>query len=739
MQRTGGVAHTVVKLVTTGEVYNKWRFSSDYTDYAESEKKKSGGQDETTFTIPNKADAYLRTTDAYLRITDAGQTQSRSVSCRLTGLEPAEVSGRVTSAHVTKHIASAEARPLLPLRLPSSFAAITDGRRVWLMPCHSIRSWWLGQVELCSYRFLLVEVLREMDDGACGQTWPDVARATQEAWGDWRIAPAMAAAAATAAADTRPGWSTPRSRTNDVCPPCWSPFGQGSEPARKTASPRQRSAARQAGRWWCSTCRAAAGGIRTRAPTRSHRARRGKLAVPGRVGSSGSETLAVGKKASPRHGQGDPESALTTRVSSASRLAPESPDLEVMSSRREGQARRSADPVLDGGRRHAQSETWAGVEDGRDKEGKRLLLPAPVTPSGDDDHSSGCSFTSSEWGEVTPTSPSADTPSRRHGHSGLEGHVERRDQSSGDHSSGYLSFPKRSGENSHFPNEHFTKASHNPPRSSSSEITVSESRPHTGEGRLEVPVMQVHVQPAQEDPHGAKLNRSPAEQHVRRHSSGRSDASLASARTASPATKLRLLDLASQRALDRDGDSLASWSGGSEDTLSLGMSCTGLRGSPEVAQSLAAPTGRRPAPKPPGPSQGNETASGFVGGWEHGPSAPRHRPPTHPYPLHNIRGQGSAASLTSQDELLRGGNDLPLLAGGRTVRQLWAPLPVTDAGVAGVRVDRQVRVEVTWRDSSCPPARVPLASGGPVEISGYSLDWIADSIRPPNKCRKVAA
>lgn len=31
------------------------RFSSDYTDYAESEKKKSGGQDETTFTIPNKA------------------------------------------------------------------------------------------------------------------------------------------------------------------------------------------------------------------------------------------------------------------------------------------------------------------------------------------------------------------------------------------------------------------------------------------------------------------------------------------------------------------------------------------------------------------------------------------------------------------------------------------------------------------------------------------------------------
>lgn len=363
--------------------------------------------------------------------------------------------------------------------------------------------------------------------------------------------------------------------------------------------------------------------------------------------SSGSETLAVGKKASPRHGQGDPESALTTRVSSASRLAPESPDLEVMSSRREGQARRSADPVLDGGRRHAQSETWAGVEDGRDRKEvrrrvlpqphlaaaaavaaaadtrpksgdarspshlhdrpeERLLLPAPVTPSGDDDHSSGCSFTSSEWGEVTPTSPSADTPSRRHGHPGPEGHVERRDQSSGDHSSGYLSFPKRSGENSHFPNEHFTKASHNPPRSSSSEITVSESRPHTGEGRLEVPVMQVHVQPAQEDPHGAKLNRSPAEQHVRRHSSGRSDASLASARTASPATKLRLLDLASQRALDRDGDSLASWSGGSEDTLSLGMSCTGLRGSPEVAQSLAAPTGRRPAPKPPGPSQGSE-------------------------------------------------------------------------------------------------------------------------------------
>lgn len=75
---------------------------------------------------------------------------------------------------------------------------------------------------------------------------------------------------------------------------------------------------------------------------------------------------------------------------------------------------------------------------------------------------------------------------------------------------------------------------------------------------------------------------------------------------------------------------------------------------------------------------------------------------------------------------------MPLLAGGRTVRQLWAPLPVTDAGVAGVRVDRQVRVEVTWRDSSCPPARVPLASGGPVEISGYSL---TPSLHPTSAAR----
>ena len=46
---------------------------------------------------------------------------------------------------------------------------------------------------------------------------------------------------------------------------------------------------------------------------------------------------------------------------------------------------------------------------------------------------------------------------------------------------------------------------------------------------------------------------------------------------------MRLLDLASNRALERDGDdSLKSWSAGSEDTMSLGMSCSGLQAAPDA-------------------------------------------------------------------------------------------------------------------------------------------------------------
>jgi hypothetical protein len=47
---------------------------------------------------------------------------------------------------------------------------------------------------------------------------------------------------------------------------------------------------------------------------------------------------------------------------------------------------------------------------------------------------------------------------------------------------------------------------------------------------------------------------------------------------------MRLLDLASARALERRGsgsDSQRSWSG-SEDTMNLGMSCSGVQGSPET-------------------------------------------------------------------------------------------------------------------------------------------------------------
>ena len=207
--------------------------------------------------------------------------------------------------------------------------------------------------------------------------------------------------------------------------------------------------------------------------------------------------------------------------------------------------------------------------------------------------SSGCSFTSSEWGEVTPTEsapglatqPAQDKDRKEEAGSALG------------HSSGYVSASRRSfdvGDSSLNNNNSSPPLLDHDAPAAAPKCRTLPSRPSRLSARsrqdskdsssLDAPLHPDTPPPP--PPHRARNNSATraAQGLVRRQSSGRSESlSTCSAKTASPATKMRLLDLASNRALERDGDdSLKSWSAGSEDTMSLGMSCSGLQAAPDA-------------------------------------------------------------------------------------------------------------------------------------------------------------
>ena len=209
--------------------------------------------------------------------------------------------------------------------------------------------------------------------------------------------------------------------------------------------------------------------------------------------------------------------------------------------------------------------------------------PTALRP-GEDRPSSGCSFTSSEVGE---DSPSKDTPPS----------PEKREEVAFDRSSGYVS--RRSIE------------------AADKEIVPNHSKQqqqHGGEDQQIRPQprpshLPVHAQKDGKDSIGQDTHlpgRTPHQPYTNaaytsgalhgafyRQSSAQSETlSSCSARTASPATKIRLLDMVSTRALERDGsESLQSWSCGSEDTLSLGTSCSGFYANATASAAAAAATG----------------------------------------------------------------------------------------------------------------------------------------------------
>ena len=228
--------------------------------------------------------------------------------------------------------------------------------------------------------------------------------------------------------------------------------------------------------------------------------------------------------------------------------------------------------------------------------------------------SSGCSFTSSEWGEVTPTDagPGLGDSTQAKDKDQAQPSMKEEAGSALGHSSGYMSTSKRSLDVTDASLNHSSSQPHSQPHSQpTSQTSVSASPSRAPPSRL--PVRQNSRQNSQESfralvsPHESSQHSSGRSQthpqpqtttttsttttttsttqgHLRRQSSGRSETlSISSGRTASPATKMRLLDLASNRALERDGeDSVKSWSGGSDDTMSLGMSCSGLPVSTDV-------------------------------------------------------------------------------------------------------------------------------------------------------------
>ncbi|KAL8570940.1 hypothetical protein ACOMHN_023612 [Nucella lapillus] len=223
-----------------------------------------------------------------------------------------------------------------------------------------------------------------------------------------------------------------------------------------------------------------------------------------------------------------------------------------------------------------RKESWAGKGPGR----QSIVEEEKERPA------SACSFTSSEWGETTPTesSPGFSAPP-----ASQDNKKEEMGSTPGQ-SSGYMSTsrkslevldytPSNSHSHSHSPqHNHHDSPSPSKSKTSPSKLPVrrqdSRDSAHKEDSPAKTP-NRPSLPTTQASPSGNKTNK---QGHVRRQSSGLSETlSSCSAKTASPATKMRLLDLASSRALDRDGvDSVQSWSGGSEDTMSLGMSCSGL-------------------------------------------------------------------------------------------------------------------------------------------------------------------
>nr|KAG5711102.1 hypothetical protein BaRGS_004746 [Batillaria attramentaria] len=234
------------------------------------------------------------------------------------------------------------------------------------------------------------------------------------------------------------------------------------------------------------------------------------------------------------------------------------------------------------------------------RNGRRMLPQVGVKPprmldtvdgqKDEDQPSSGCSYTSSEWGDVTPT----DHPEGISAQSS----VDRKEEAGSGlaQSSGYVSASRRNGDEPEpepAPRKKQQRRSGTvlPPEHAQQSSQPADAQEVKHEQPKTAALDQ--LAPAHQGPSGDRHShpvgsaKGGTQTHVRRQSSGVSDSmSLSSARTASPATKMRLLDMASNRAMERDGDSVKSWSAGSDDTLSLGMSCSGMRGSPEVPASL---------------------------------------------------------------------------------------------------------------------------------------------------------
>ncbi|XP_070191375.1 synaptotagmin-like protein 5 isoform X4 [Littorina saxatilis] len=308
------------------------------------------------------------------------------------------------------------------------------------------------------------------------------------------------------------------------------------------------------------------------------------------------------------HSQSSDASASTVKERGMGRRGNGNEDgkVPVAKPRPNHQARKSDLPV----KREGRSQRREGVVTG----------PVPSRHNASDTEqrpSSSCSFTSSEWGEVTPSAvdslPSLlDQPSP----------LDRKDEvgSAVGTSSGYASASRRSipdigdGSTNHSSPQHNNNHNHHqqnhkgspsPAKSKSpaSKLPVlmafrrdskSSLNQEPASSSQAEPHHQSH-QPAHQAPHHQSRNNNntatahtAAQNLVRRQSSGRSETlSLSSAKTASPITKMRLLDLASNRALERDGsDSVQSWSGGSDDTMSLGMSCSGVPTDAPVFQKV---------------------------------------------------------------------------------------------------------------------------------------------------------
>ncbi|XP_076444658.1 uncharacterized protein LOC143282778 [Babylonia areolata] len=248
------------------------------------------------------------------------------------------------------------------------------------------------------------------------------------------------------------------------------------------------------------------------------------------------------------------------------------------------------------GRRSELPQRVRGGESQARREGG-LAAAQGVAQQEEERPASGCSFTSSEWGDVTPTenSPGFGAPAPQ----------DRKEdvQSTPGQSSGYMSTSRKSLEvldtnaltDTHHYHQHSNhdspspSSSFKPKTTSPSKVPVRSRQLSRESSQMEEPATPPATKPPPPDTRSSAIPQ-PAHRskggtgtqgHVRRQSSGRSETlSTCSAKTASPATKMRLLDLASSRALDREeegeGGSVRSWSGGSEDTMSLGMSCSGL-------------------------------------------------------------------------------------------------------------------------------------------------------------------